>query len=185
MCKIIFVNLPVRDLQASTAFYIALGGTRNPQFFNKQASSIRFSDAIDAADPRSLSAVHPAVDRRCPSRKPGDDRLTAESRDAVNATLEEAVAAERPNRSHGWPTTPSTGWHRESRPAISAARYGWPTASSRGRTAHCWHKYHPNAPFGGSKMSGHGREQGRKAWESYTHYKTVWANIASPSACHR
>ena len=41
-----------------------------------------------------------------------------------------------------------------------------------------WHKYHPNAPFGGYKMSGYGREQGRKAWESYTQYKTIWANLA-------
>lgn len=42
----------------------------------------------------------------------------------------------------------------------------------------CWHKYHPNAPFGGYKLSGYGREQGREAWESYTQYKTVWANLA-------
>jgi len=41
-----------------------------------------------------------------------------------------------------------------------------------------WHKYHPNAPFGGYKMSGYGREQGREAWESYTQYKTIWANLA-------
>jgi len=42
----------------------------------------------------------------------------------------------------------------------------------------CWHKYHPNAPFGGFKMSGYGREQGPEAWESYTQYKTIWANLA-------
>lgn len=40
-----------------------------------------------------------------------------------------------------------------------------------------WHKYHPNAPFGGYKMSGYGREQGAEALESYTQYKTIWANI--------
>jgi aldehyde dehydrogenase (NAD+) len=27
-------------------------------------------------------------------------------------------------------------------------------------------------------MSGYGREQGREAWESYTQYKTIWANLA-------
>jgi aldehyde dehydrogenase (NAD+) len=42
----------------------------------------------------------------------------------------------------------------------------------------CWHKYHPNAPFGGFKMSGYGREQGHEAWESYTQYKSIWANLA-------
>lgn len=41
-----------------------------------------------------------------------------------------------------------------------------------------WHKYHPNAPFGGYKMSGYGREQGAEALENYTQYKTIWANIA-------
>ncbi|MES0099574.1 aldehyde dehydrogenase family protein [Mesorhizobium sp. M0019] len=44
----------------------------------------------------------------------------------------------------------------------------------------CWHKYHPNAPFGGFKMRGYGREQGREAWESYTQYKTIWANLGEP-----
>jgi len=41
-----------------------------------------------------------------------------------------------------------------------------------------WHKYHPNAPFGGYKMSGYGREQGAEALENYTQHKTVWANLA-------
>lgn len=40
-----------------------------------------------------------------------------------------------------------------------------------------WHKYHPNAPFGGFKISGYGREQGAEALESYTQYKTIWANL--------
>lgn len=42
-----------------------------------------------------------------------------------------------------------------------------------------WHKYHPNAPFGGFEMSGYGREQGAEALEIYTQYKTVWANLGS------
>jgi aldehyde dehydrogenase (NAD+) len=41
-----------------------------------------------------------------------------------------------------------------------------------------WHRYHPNAPFGGYKMSGYGREQGAEALESYTQCKSVWANLA-------
>lgn len=42
-----------------------------------------------------------------------------------------------------------------------------------------WHKYHPNAPFGGFKMSGYGREQGAEAMESYTQHKTVWASLGA------
>jgi aldehyde dehydrogenase (NAD+) len=41
-----------------------------------------------------------------------------------------------------------------------------------------WHRYHPNAPFGGYKMSGYGREQGPEALESYTQYKTVWVALS-------
>jgi aldehyde dehydrogenase (NAD+) len=42
-----------------------------------------------------------------------------------------------------------------------------------------WHKYHPNAPFGGYKLSGYGREQGAEALQSYTQYKTIWTNLAA------
>lgn len=41
-----------------------------------------------------------------------------------------------------------------------------------------WHKYHPNAPFGGFKMSGYGREQGAEALENYSQYKSIWASLA-------
>jgi aldehyde dehydrogenase (NAD+) len=40
-----------------------------------------------------------------------------------------------------------------------------------------WHKYHPNAPFGGYKMSGYGRENCAEALESYTQYKAIWAAL--------
>ena len=41
-----------------------------------------------------------------------------------------------------------------------------------------WHQFHPNAPFGGYKMSGFGRESGAEALESYTQYKSIFANLA-------
>jgi hypothetical protein len=40
------VNLPVRDLAKSLGFYVALGGTPNPQFSDDHAKSVMFSDAI-------------------------------------------------------------------------------------------------------------------------------------------
>ena len=46
MARMIFVNLPVRDLPAATRFYIAIGGVLNPQFSNDDASSVMFSDSI-------------------------------------------------------------------------------------------------------------------------------------------
>ena len=48
MSKLIFVNLPVTDLPRSTAFYEALGATRNPMFSDDTASCIVFSETIHA-----------------------------------------------------------------------------------------------------------------------------------------
>ncbi len=48
MSKLIFVNLPVTDLARSTAFYEAIGGTKNPQFSDDTATCIVFSDTIHA-----------------------------------------------------------------------------------------------------------------------------------------
>lgn len=46
MPKMIFVNLPVTDLQRATAFYEALGAQKNPQFSDHTASCIVFSETI-------------------------------------------------------------------------------------------------------------------------------------------
>lgn len=46
MTKMIFINLPVADVQRATAFYEAIGFTKNAAFSNEQASAMRWSDAI-------------------------------------------------------------------------------------------------------------------------------------------
>ncbi len=46
MPKMIFVNLPVADVERSTAFYEAIGFEKNPQFSNEQASCMVWSDTI-------------------------------------------------------------------------------------------------------------------------------------------
>lgn len=95
MAKMIFVNLPVRDLAASTAFYVALGGEVNKQFSDEHTTSVMLSDAIGV-----MLLTHDRY-RIFTSRPIGDARresqsllaLTADSRDAVNATVARAVAA--------------------------------------------------------------------------------------------
>jgi predicted lactoylglutathione lyase len=89
------VNLPVRDLSASTAFYVALGGTVNPQFSGENSTSLMFSDAIGV-----MLLTHDHY-REFTQRPIGDARresqalivLTVDHRDAVDATLTSAVAA--------------------------------------------------------------------------------------------
>jgi len=95
MSKMIFVNLPVRDLQAATKFYLAIGGTLNPQFSNDQASSIMFSDSIGVM---LLTHGHYS---QFTTRQIGDPKrdsqmliaLTTDSKDEVNAVIEKGVAA--------------------------------------------------------------------------------------------
>jgi predicted lactoylglutathione lyase len=44
--KQIFINLPVHDLTRATAFYTAIGATKNPQFSDDTASCMVLSDTI-------------------------------------------------------------------------------------------------------------------------------------------
>lgn len=46
MAKMIFVNLPVADLNKSVAFYEALGATANAQFRDETAACMVFSESI-------------------------------------------------------------------------------------------------------------------------------------------
>ena len=46
MPKMIFVSLPVTDLQASIAFYKALGFRQNPQFSDEASACMVWSEAI-------------------------------------------------------------------------------------------------------------------------------------------
>ena len=47
MSKLIFVNLPVRDLEASKRFYEALGARNEPKFSNEAAAMMVLSETIN------------------------------------------------------------------------------------------------------------------------------------------
>ena len=107
MSKMIFVNLPVRELKASTAFYDALGGALNPQFSGDKSSCMMFSDAIGV-----MLLTHEHY-RQFTQRPIGDARresqallaLSVESREAVNATLARGAggrADPNPPQDHGF-----------------------------------------------------------------------------------
>ena len=46
MSKLIFINLPVADLDRSIAFYEAIGGRKEPKFSNDRAAMIVLGDTI-------------------------------------------------------------------------------------------------------------------------------------------
>ena len=95
MPKMIFINLPVTDLAASTAFFIGLGAAKNPQFSDENTSCIVFSDTIFAmimtharfADftKRKIIDAHTSVQAMF--------ALSADSRDEVDGMVAKAVKA--------------------------------------------------------------------------------------------
>jgi predicted lactoylglutathione lyase len=96
MGKMIFVNLPVRDLAASTTFYEAVGARINPQFSDgATASCMVFSDTIHA-----MLLTHDKF-RQFTSKAIADAKstcqvliaLSADNREAVDTIVTRAVKA--------------------------------------------------------------------------------------------
>lgn len=94
MTKMIFVNLPVNDLAASTRFYEAIGCVKNPQFSDEKASAMVWSDAIYfmlLSKPfYSTFISRPIADAKAASG--ALYALTLDSREAVDEIVAKAVA---------------------------------------------------------------------------------------------
>jgi Predicted lactoylglutathione lyase len=95
MSQMIFVNLPVADVARSTAFYEAIGCTRDERFSNEAASAMQLSDTIvfmilshdffKGFTPKPIADAHATTEvLLCISR---------DSREAVDAIVEKAAAA--------------------------------------------------------------------------------------------
>jgi predicted lactoylglutathione lyase len=95
MTKMIFVNLPVSDLQKSRAFLEALGAVNEPRFTDDTAACMTFSDSIHV-----MILTHEKYMQFSPLPI-GDARkaaqvllcLSSESRESVDQTIERAVTA--------------------------------------------------------------------------------------------
>lgn len=95
MPKAIFVNLPVRDVAAATAFYEAIGFEKNPMFSNEQASAMTWTDTIGlmllAHDFYATFTSKPIIDAKAASG--ALIALSLDSRAEVDAMMEAAIAA--------------------------------------------------------------------------------------------
>ena len=108
MHQMIFVNLPVSDLEKSKAFYVALGFTINPQFSDDTAACVVISDTIFL-----MILTHPKFDSFL-TKPRADTRTTTaalialnrDSRTDVDAMTEAALAAggsePKPATDHGF-----------------------------------------------------------------------------------
>jgi predicted lactoylglutathione lyase len=91
----IFVNLPVSDLQKSRAFVEALGAVNEPKFTDDTAACMKLSDSIFVMilthEKFSQFTPRPTADA-----KAGSEVLlclSADSRESVDSTVERAVTA--------------------------------------------------------------------------------------------
>ena len=85
MSKLIFVNLPVKDLERATAFYEAVGAEKNEQFCDSTASCMVFSDTIHA-----MLLTHDKF-RQFTPKKIADAKETTEVLICLSADSREAV----------------------------------------------------------------------------------------------
>lgn len=108
MPKQIFVNLPIRDMERSQAFWKSLGYSFNPQFTNDQGACMVVSDSIFV-----MLLVEPFF--KGFTNKPVADATKAtevlvalnfDSRDEVDAVVKKAIAAgattPMPPQDHGF-----------------------------------------------------------------------------------
>jgi len=91
MTRMIFVNLPVVDLERSKAFYEALGFTNEPRFTDETAACMRLSETINV-----MLLTHAKwaefTSRPIPSTDSSEVMLalSCESRDEVNRLVDSA-----------------------------------------------------------------------------------------------
>lgn len=99
----IYVNLPVKDLQRSMAFFSALGYRFNPEFTDDKAACMIISDEIYAmllTEPFFAGFTHKQI---CDAHKSTEVMLclSCESREKVDSQV--ALAAASGGRIHGEP----------------------------------------------------------------------------------
>jgi predicted lactoylglutathione lyase len=96
MARQIFVNLPIKNMERSQAFFRALGFGFNPQFTNEQGACMVINDGASYA----MLLVEPFFQTF--TRKPISDAkkstevlvcLSCESRDEVDSLVKKALAA--------------------------------------------------------------------------------------------
>lgn len=95
MPRKIFVNLPVKDLPASKAFFARLGFTFNAQFTNDDAASLVISDDIYVMllTPGHFNKFSPLPMADATKTKEVLNCLSCESRAEVDEMIAKAVAA--------------------------------------------------------------------------------------------
>jgi predicted lactoylglutathione lyase len=109
MNKQIFVNLPVKDLDASRQFFNALGYSFNPQFSSEKGACMVIADGSIYAMLLTETYFKTFIDKPIVQAKEATEVLvclSCESREEVDGTVAKAIAAggraPRPAQDHGF-----------------------------------------------------------------------------------
>ncbi|MBW7955480.1 glyoxalase/bleomycin resistance/extradiol dioxygenase family protein [Patescibacteria group bacterium] len=108
MIKQIFVNLPVKDLEATKTFWTAVGFTFNPQFSDQNAASLVLGENIYAMliVPSYFSTFTKKEIVDATKMTEAINALGAESKAEVDNIVDKAIAAggkeTRAAEDHGW-----------------------------------------------------------------------------------
>ncbi|BDD81284.1 glyoxalase [Tsukamurella pulmonis] len=94
MHKMIFVNLPIADVQRSRDFFTAVGYTINEQFSDENALAVELGENIAAMllTTEFFGTFHEAA-TAAPGQKEVLVALSAESREEVDEVVNRAIAA--------------------------------------------------------------------------------------------
>lgn len=85
----IYINLPVADLPKATAFYEAIGFTKNPDFSDENASGMVYDETLSV-----MLLTHDFTKKFLPEHKRvADSHTTCEVLNAVQLDTKEAVDA--------------------------------------------------------------------------------------------
>jgi predicted lactoylglutathione lyase len=92
----VFINLPTQNLEKATAFYEAIGFTKNPKFSDENASGLSYNDEFYV-----MLLTHKFAKTFLPHKQIADSHTTCEvlnaiqldSREAVDQLIKKVIAA--------------------------------------------------------------------------------------------
>ena len=108
MVKQIFINLPIKDLNKTNAFFTGLGFSFNPQFSNEIATCVILGENIFAMLLKEEFFKSFTTKEICDAKKSTETLICiqVESREKVNELLTIAIASggneHREKQDHGW-----------------------------------------------------------------------------------
>lgn len=135
MTQMIFVNLPVKDLERTKGFFGKLGFSFNPQFSDETTACLVISDTIFAmliTEPRFKEFTKKEIADASKTTE-AIIALSAESREEVDELADTALASGARPPTNPWTTGSCTAGRSRTPTTTSGRSCGWTRPQSRAR----------------------------------------------------